>query len=194
MLITLEEPSQQFAVNALTYRAFETMVLPGRTHTDEHYLAHILRQHRDFIPELNFVGTLNNEVIANIMYAKGYVKTADGLNLPTINFGPLSVLPKYHNKGYGGELLKYSLDKAKALGYGGVIIFGHPNYYKRFGFSPANSFGITLPDGSSFEAFMALELVEGYFAKGGIAHLSPAYDINEDDFKAWHKGFMERLL
>lgn len=36
----------------------------------EHYLVHIMRQHEDFIPALDFVAELDGQVIGNIMYAR----------------------------------------------------------------------------------------------------------------------------
>ena len=66
---------------------------------------------------------------------------------------------------------KNRLDQlVKPLGSLGVLeelaaklagIFGSPDYYGRFGFVPASRHGITLPDGSSMDAFMALPLYPG---------------------------------
>ena len=41
------------------------MYIPGCV---EHYLVHIMRGHKDFIPELDFVLELDGRIIGNIMY------------------------------------------------------------------------------------------------------------------------------
>lgn len=50
-------------VEEITRKAFYNMYMPGCV---EHYLVHIMRSHRDFIPELDFVLELDGEVVGNI--------------------------------------------------------------------------------------------------------------------------------
>jgi predicted N-acetyltransferase YhbS len=45
------------------------------------------------------------------------------------------------------------------VGYGSIIVLGHPDYYPRFGFAPASTFGIKPPFEVPDNAFMALELL-----------------------------------
>ncbi|ORX87706.1 acyl-CoA N-acyltransferase [Anaeromyces robustus] len=52
-------------------------------------------------------------------------------------FGPVSVLPEYQKQGYGEKLIRYSMKKAKELGYQEILITGNPDYYKKFGFESA---------------------------------------------------------
>ncbi len=51
------------------------------------------------------------------------------------------------------------------MGCKAVIIYGNPDYYRRFGFKNARLFGITTAKGANFEAFMALELYKQVIAK-----------------------------
>lgn len=53
-----ETPADYQAVEALTRRAFYNLYVPG---CHEHYLAHIMRSHPDFVPELDFVLELDGE-------------------------------------------------------------------------------------------------------------------------------------
>ena len=62
-----EAPEDYREVEELTKKAFWNVNVLG---CDEHYIAHILREHADFIPELDFILTLNGKIIANIMYTK----------------------------------------------------------------------------------------------------------------------------
>lgn len=52
MMIRNEEERDFRAVEELTKKAFWNVHVPG---CSEHYLAHTLRRHPDFIPELDFV-------------------------------------------------------------------------------------------------------------------------------------------
>ena len=54
-------------VEEITRKAFYNRYIPGCV---EHYLVHIMRQHEDFIPELDFVLELDGKIIGNIMYTK----------------------------------------------------------------------------------------------------------------------------
>ncbi|MDR1641310.1 MAG: N-acetyltransferase [Clostridiales bacterium] len=191
MNIRLETPKDYSAVERLTFAAFETMTLPGRTHTDEHYLAHILRGAPAFIPELDYVLEEGGRILANIMYSKSKVVRPNGDELETITFGPVSVSPEFHCRGLGTKIIGYSLDRARELGFGAVIIVGHPLYYPRFGFKAASEFNLVMSNGSSFDAFMALELREGFLGfEGGEWYEDSLFEIDQSAFNEWHKGFL----
>ena len=51
-------------VEDITRKSFYNIYIPGCI---EHYLIHIMREHKDFIKELDFVLELNGKVIGNIM-------------------------------------------------------------------------------------------------------------------------------
>ena len=117
-------------VEELTREAFWNLYVPG---CNEHYLVHIMRNHPDFMPELDFVAIDGNDIIGNIMYSKSHVidKKDSKHKVNTITFGPLSILPKYQRKGVGSALIKHSIKNAYANNYKAIIIYGHPyNYCK----------------------------------------------------------------
>lgn len=63
-LIIRNETEKDFrTVENITRNAFWNVNVPG---CDEHYLAHTMRDHEDFIPELDLVIELNGEVIGNV--------------------------------------------------------------------------------------------------------------------------------
>ncbi|MFW6253539.1 MAG: GNAT family N-acetyltransferase [Chitinivibrionales bacterium] len=111
------------AVEELTREAFWNLYVPG---CDEHYLVHIMRNHPDFIPTLDFVAVLDDKIVGNIMYTKSYVIDRDNNRLETITFGPVSVLPEYQRKGIGSALIRHSSDIAHQNGFKAIIIEGHP--------------------------------------------------------------------
>ena len=191
MNIRLEQVSDHAEVERLTFAAFETVKLPGRTHTDEHYLAHIMRSCAAFVPELDFVGIDGDEIVANIMFTKSKIIRPDDNEIETLTFGPLSIKPQFQNRGLGSEIVHHSLRQARRLGYGAVIIVGHPQYYPRFGFKPASAYSLTMSDGNVFDAFMALELCEGCLGLSGGKWLwDKVFEIDKTAFEKWNKTFL----
>ena len=62
-----ETKADREIVEEITRKAFYNLYIPGCV---EHYLVHVMREHEDFIPELDFVAELNGQVIGNIMFTK----------------------------------------------------------------------------------------------------------------------------
>jgi predicted N-acetyltransferase YhbS len=152
-----EQPEDYSIVEKLTYEAFKTAPYAGG---NEALLAHKLRLISAFVAELDFIAEIDGNVVGNIMYTKSRIVGTNGA-WETLTFGPLSVLPAYQRHGIGTALVRHTLDIARAMKYRAVLIFGHEEYYPRFGFEPAAKYGITTADGKNFAAFMALPLYDG---------------------------------
>ena len=67
MIIRNEEKRDYKIVESMTRKAFYNLYIPGCV---EHYLVHRMREHQDFIKELDFVIELDGQIIGNIMYTK----------------------------------------------------------------------------------------------------------------------------
>ncbi len=188
--IIRQETSADFrAVEELTREAFWGC-MDNPTCDGEPLIVHRLRQSLDFVPELDLVAEMDGKIVAHILYAKGKILSSDGRKTEVLGFGPLSVLPSLQKHGIGGDLLRHSLQKAADLEFRAVLIYGHPDYYPRFGFQPAHDFGITTPDGSSFDALMAFELFPG--ALDGISgsfYESSAYEITPEEAAEFDRSF-----
>lgn len=179
--IRKELPADYAAVESVIFAAFETMQIPEHPYTNEHILARLLRTDNDFVPELDLVAELDGEIIGNIMYSRCAVVRPDGTETAALVFGPLSVKPELHGQSVGSCLVEHSLELAKEMGVGAVLITGHPDYYKRFGFLPASHFNITMVDGTSVDAFMALELKGGYLGStGGKWRICRAFELCDE--------------
>lgn len=140
MKIRLEEEQDYKAVEALTREAFWNVYRPGCV---EHLILHNLRTDPCFVPELDYVlEDDQRQIVANIAYAKGSLVSEDGRAKDLLLIGPVSVLPAHQQKGYGTQLLNFTLERAKQLGYPAVVLTGSPVYYNRFGFVPAAEYGI----------------------------------------------------
>jgi predicted N-acetyltransferase YhbS len=195
MTIRLERPGDYAAILRLTYEAFKTLDFPGRRRMDEHYLIHLLQACPFVVPELCFVAERDSEIVGHILYTTSKVLRPDGSEAPTLTFGPLSVLPKYHRHGIGKALVEYSMNKAREMGFGAMLITGVPDYYPKLGFQRGREYGVTQPDGTSPDFLMGYELFPGWLAGGGVLHFD-AIDIftksEEDDagYAAFHRQFV----
>ncbi|MDL2273733.1 N-acetyltransferase [Oscillospiraceae bacterium OttesenSCG-928-G22] len=188
--LRLETPADYAEVERLTYAAFETLSLPGRTSVDEHFLAHKMRSVPGFVPALDYVALLDGRIVGNIMYTKSRVVDAAGGEHETLTFGPLSVLPERQGQGIGRVLVEKTVEEAGRMGHRAILIFGHPGYYHRFGFQNAGDFSITTPEGENFDAFMALPLYRGALdGISGKAYFDPVYEIDKDELAAFNRSF-----
>jgi predicted N-acetyltransferase YhbS len=189
IVLRLEEERDFTIVEDLTREAFWNVHCPG---ADEHLLVHNLRKTNVFIKKLDFVALNNNKIVGNIMYANSIVKNND-LEYTVLTFGPVSVLPEYQNKGIGGKLINHTIKLSKEMGYKGIIIYGDPEYYKRFGFKESKEYKITNKDKIFPAALLVLELypnalngIEGIFDEG------KAYEINKDEAEEFDKKFIAK--
>ncbi|MDR2525776.1 MAG: N-acetyltransferase [Oscillospiraceae bacterium] len=185
-----ERPEDYNAILRLTYEAFLTLDYPGRRRIDEHYLVHLLRDTEFPLKELCFVAESAGEIVGHILYTRGVVG-----DKPVVSFGPLSVPPKHQKQGIGKALVFHSMEKARAMGYGAVLITGVPAYYPKLGFLRGRAFGVTLPDGTAPDFLMGYELIPGYLSGGGVLRFEAeeAFARAEEDdegFCAFHQSFM----
>ncbi len=145
-------------VETLTREAFWNVYKEG---CDEHYFAHVMRNHEDFIPELAFVIEKDGQLIGNVMYTKAKLVDENGVEKEILSFGPLGILPEYQRQGYGKVLLEHSFEKAKEMGYNVIVIFGNPANYIPRGFRSCRRFNVCL-EGDYFPTPMLVkELSEG---------------------------------
>ena len=75
LTIRNEEPRDYEIVERMTRNSFYNLYIPGCM---EHYLVHIMREHKDFIPELDFVLELDNKVVGYIMYTRATLTDEKG--------------------------------------------------------------------------------------------------------------------
>lgn len=157
-IIRLETSADYRTVENINREAFWNLSVPG---ANEHYFAHVMRNHADFIPELDFVIEVGGKVIASIMYTKSKLIDESGMEKEILSFGPICVLPEYQYMGYGKILLEHSFAKAVEMGYDTVVIFGNPDNYVSRGFRSSSKYNICL-EGDIFPvALLVRELRNG---------------------------------
>ncbi len=182
-----EQTKDMREVEELTRKAFWNLNVPG---CNEHYLVHIMRNHPDFIPELNFVLEENNMIIGNVMYTKAKLMDENGYEKQILTFGPVSVLPEYQRMGYGKLLLEYSFEKAKELGYDTIVIFGNPDNYVSRGFKSCKKYNVCIKNDYYPSAMLVKELREGSLeGKKWCYKESDVYDIDEKEVEKFDSAF-----
>ena len=164
-------------VEEITRKAFYNLYVPGCM---EHYLVNIMRDHEDFLSELDFVIELDGKVIGNIMYTKAKLIDESGIEKEILTFGPVSILPEYQRKGYGKMLLSHSFEQASTMGYDVIVIFGNPNNYVCHGFKSCKNYNIGIDNGTFPSAMMVKELKQDVFdSRKWVYHQSPVMNIDE---------------
>ncbi len=156
IIIRNEEKRDWETVENITREAFYNIYVPGCV---EHYLVHIMREHEDFIPELDFVLELGGKVIGNIMYTKATLTDEAGNRKDILTFGPVCILPGYQRMGYGKLLMEHSFQEARQLGYDTIVIFGSPANYVSRGFKSCRKYNVCAEGGKYPAAMMVKELI-----------------------------------
>ncbi|MDH3513308.1 MAG: N-acetyltransferase [Gammaproteobacteria bacterium] len=151
MLIRDEEQQDRAAVHAVNASAFETPA--------EADLADALREQAH--PVISLVAVDDGTIVGHIMFSP--VSLSGHPDLRIMGLAPMAVTPEYQRQGIGSALVHAGLDRCKQLGFGAVVVLGHPEYYPRFGFLPSKHFGIRSEYEVPEEVFMVLELLSGYF-------------------------------
>lgn len=149
-----ETPADHEAVFQLTEAAFKEMIYSDHS---EHHLVNRLRESDAFIPQLSIVAELDEKIVGHILLTKVVVENEKEA-FEILTLAPVSVLPAYHKKGIGSQLINDAHQKAKAMGYKAVVLLGHKDYYPRFGYELCRKYGISLPFEASEENCMIIPL------------------------------------
>lgn len=181
-----EEETDYERVEEITRKSFWNLYIPG---CNEHYLVHVMRSHKDFLPELDLVIEVDNQIIGNIMHTRAKLIDESGEEKDILTFGPVCILPEYQRKGYGKTLLEYSFEHAVALGYDVIVIFGNPNNYVSRGFKSCKKYNICLENGTYPSAMMVKELkLDVLDGRKWVYHQSPVFEIDEQEAEHFDEG------
>jgi putative acetyltransferase len=146
-----EEPRDFPALRELQLKAFA----PSEYEAD---VVDALRAAHDQIPGLCLVALDGDAIVGHVVLSHARVDVH-----PALGLGPIAVDPERQNEGIGTALMQETIERASRTEYPLIALLGHPAYYPRFGFRPAEAtFAITTSYDAPPEAWMV--------------HPLPAYD------------------
>jgi putative acetyltransferase len=127
---------------------------------------------------LSLVATIDERVVGHILFTP--VTIEPPVDRRIAGLAPMAVRPEHQRSGIGGQLIRAGLEECRRNGYVAVVVLGHPEYYPRFGFVPAHTFGLTCEFPSPPEAFMAIELEsEALNGVRGVVRYRPEFSSME---------------
>ncbi len=174
-----EEVTEYEKVEEITRKSFWNLYIPGCM---EHFLVHVMRSHEDFVPELDLVIEVDDQIIGNIMYTKAKIVDESLEEKKILTFGPVCIIPEYQRMGYGKMLIEHSFDLAVGLGYDTIVIFGNPGNYVNRGFKSCKKYNICLENGTFPSAMMVKELKpDALDGRKWVYYDSPVMKIDEEE-------------
>ncbi len=148
IVVQAERPEDRVAVLRVSQLAF------GRP--DEGTLVEALRDalHGAVI---SLVAVEKDEVVGHIFFSPVSIESKESITA-ALALGPMAVLPEFQRRGIGSELVRSGLAECKERGQLVVVVLGHPEFYPRFGFTPAKGKGLRCEYAVPDEVFMVTEL------------------------------------
>ncbi len=167
MLTRAEEQRDWTAVHAVNVSAFETPL--------EANLVDALREQAR--PLVSLIAEDNGAIVGHILFSPVSLSGHPALRI--MGLAPMAVSPGRQRQGIGSALVRAGLEQCKQLGFGAVVVLGHPEYYPRFGFSSSARFGIGCEYEVPEEVFMVVELQAGFLdgASGTIKYHAAFSDV-----------------
>ncbi|MCQ2977253.1 MAG: N-acetyltransferase [archaeon] len=124
-----------------------------------------LRRTDDFIPNLSIVAEVSGKIVAYILFSKLKFERNDGNMDNILTLAPVCVSPHMQNKGIGSKLIREGHNIAKNMGFKGILVVGHKNYYPKFGYSSIVNYNISLNMDIPTDVAMLYEIEKDYFNK-----------------------------
>lgn len=155
MEIRIEQISDHQQIRRVVAEAFGSDVEPD--------LVERIRASSEFVPEMALVAENglagDRQIVGHVMVSAALIHSAGGTRR-IVMLSPLAVAPTHQRRGLGGALVRAVTAIADQLGEALVVLEGSPQYYSRFGFEPAERYGITihLPDWAPPEAAQVMLL------------------------------------
>ena len=156
IIVRNETIKDVLAITEVTIAAFKTLEI---SHHTEQFIIEALRAAGALT--ISLVAEMDDRVIGHVAFSP--VTISDGTR-NWYGLGPVSVLPEHQRKGIGKSLIEEGLSRLKEMNAQGCCLAGHPDYYRKFGFT--NVPGLVL-EGVPPEVFFALSF-DGDIPQGTV--------------------------
>lgn len=133
MIVRPETPADYAAIADVHARAFDNR-------TTEPLIVTLLRQRRDFDPDLSLVAEIEGSIVGHVLFFP-YRLHLMGNDVSAVNLAPIGVLPGYQRQGIGSRLINEGHRVAQRKGYVLSFLLGHTSYYPRLGYR-TGAFGV----------------------------------------------------
>ncbi len=164
MIIREERQGDADRIRAVNLAAFETA-----TEAD---LVNALRERAT--PLISLVAEDDADIIGHILFSPVTLANEPGITL--MGLAPMAVAPSRQRRGVGSSLVREGLERCRQLNAAAVVVLGHPEFYPRFGFSPAARLSLRSEYDVPEEAFMVRELRDGALTGlSGTVRYHPAF-------------------
>jgi len=164
MRIRTEHPEDAAGIRAVNISAFGTKA--------EADLVDALRERA--APIISLVADDDGAIVGHILFTPMTLDADRGMNV--MGLAPLAVAAGKQRQGIGAALVHAGLDECWQLGAAAVAVLGHAEYYPRFGFVPASTFGLRSQYDVPDDVFMIVEGRRGALAgKHGLLSYHPAF-------------------
>ncbi|MGI8691950.1 MAG: GNAT family N-acetyltransferase [Geodermatophilaceae bacterium] len=122
---------------------------------------------------ISLVAADGDGVVGHVVLSVGSIDD----DMLVLCLGPIAVRPDRQRAGAGAALMHAALAEAADTDAGLVVLLGHPSYYPRFGFEPAQPLGVECQwtDGP---AWMALRLPRYDPSLRGFVRFPAAFDAD----------------
>ena len=152
--IRSENPKDYDVIYEINKQAFNSEV--------EARLIDTIRHSSNFIHDLSLVALKDSKIVGHILFSQAKIKNKE-TEKPILILAPVAVLPEFQKQGIGSSLVKKGLQACKGFGHNIIVVIGHPEFFPRFGFTPARKKGLEISFGAEVpsEAFMVYELKKG---------------------------------
>jgi len=166
LIIRAEHPQDIAGIHLVNRTAFDSVV--------EADIVDSLRQQAR--PFVSLVAIDTEGVIGHIAFSPMALDSHPEARIAAL--APMAIAPARQRAGIGSALVRSGLDECRRLGFVAVVVLGHAEYYPRFGFVTASTFGLSPEVDVPDEAFMALELQPGAMGRyQGVVRYHPAFGM-----------------
>jgi putative acetyltransferase len=114
----------------------------------------------------------DGRIAGHLFFSRARLASGDEV----LALAPMAVAPERQRRGIGSRLIEDGLRRAADTAFPLVVVLGHADYYPRFGFEPADAYGVRAPWDVPADAWMALPLPAYRPEARGLVSYAAAFD------------------